>query len=538
VGLFLAVLLLLPPLFAETPLERLQTSHLEAVHAQRIEWMKKRVALPLPGVYRDFRAATVAKLPQDQILTAAKSADVHVILAAQGATDVRDGVLIYGLANGPKAPEFKDPDDFSFEVETPRERRRIDNKFKDYPDEVFAVTGAAWFDAYRQFPWPVALRHASTHLLARGLTEGEIRDSLTNQRAYFAHDWLCDPSGFLFVAENDFGVFDIGDRVELAGRTSLVARFPVPAKIRLSRDGKVVSEVTDSKLTYVPTEPGEYSIEASLTVDGEERPWIRSGVIHLTKWPGFRLPMGAISAEVEVHKDIVYTDGAPEDESKHKLDLYLPKNKKNFPVMIFFHGGFWRSGDRSLYPLLGSRFAKAGIAVVVPSYRLMPKHPHPAQIEDAAAAFAWVYRNISKYGGDTTRIYATGHSAGGHLAALLALDPQYLKKMPDIPEGAIRGVASLSGVYNVGTLKEFQAADDDPSPIHHIHPHAPPFLITYCQWDYLDLPKQALDFAEELKRKFVGVKIEYIPGENHISEIIDTLKDADPTAHALLDFIK
>jgi len=71
-----------------------------------------------------------------------------------------------------------------------------------------------------------------------------------------------------------------------------------------------------------------------------------------------------------------------------------------------------------------------------------------------------------------------------------------------------------------------------------VHAHAPPFLITYCQWDYLDLPKQARDFAEELKKKFAGVKIEYIPGESHISEIIDTLKDADPTAHALLDFIK
>lgn len=536
--LLLPLVSLLIPSFARTPLERLEGSHLEAVHAQRVEWMKKRVAAPLPGIYQDFRAALISRLPPDEMFSAAKAADVRVILAPEGATHLRDGILVYGLSNGQKAAEFEDPDQFSFEVQKPKERRGVDNKFKQYPDEVFAVTGAGWFDAYREFPWPVALRHASTHILARGLAETEIRDSLAHQRTYFAHDWLCDPSGFLFLAENDLGVFDVGDRVELAGRTTLFGRFPVIANIRVLHDGNVVSEATDSKLTYVATEPGEYWIEASLIVDGEQQPWIRSSPIHAVKAAGLSLPMGAIAPNVEVHKDIVYTDGAPDDVSKHKLDLYLPKDKKNFPVMIFLHGGFWRTGDRSLYPLFGNRFAKAGIAVAIPSYRLMPKNPHPAQIEDAAAAFAWVYQNIAQYGGDVTRIYVTGHSAGGHLAALLALDPSHLQKKYDIAASAIRGVASLSGVYTVGTLSAFAAADDDPSPIHHVHAQAPPFLVTYCQWDYLELPKQARDFAEELKKKFVGVKLVYIPGENHISEIIDTLKDTDPTAQALLDFIK
>ena len=535
--MLLPVCLLFASSFARTPLERLETSHLEAAHARRVEWMKSRVAAPLPGIYRDFRAAAVTKWPEEQVLSAARSADVRVLLAPAKTSEVRDGVFVYGLPDGQKGPALDDPDDFSFEVSTPKERRRVDGKFKDFPDEVFAVTGSGWFDAYRQFPWPVALRHASTHVLARDLTEGDIRDSLAKQRTYFAHDWLCDPSGFLFVAENNLGVFDIGDRVELAGRTSFFGRFPVPAKIRLLRDGNVVSEASGSKITYVATEPGEYRIEASLTLDGEDHAWIRSSPMHVVKGAGLSLPMGSLSPEVEVHKDIVYTDGSPQDESKHKLDLYLPKGKRNFPVMVFLHGGFWRGGDRNLYSLFGNRFAKAGIGVAIPSYRLMPKNPHPAQIEDAAAAFSWVYKNIKEYGGDSTRLYLAGHSAGGHLAALLALDPDYLKTH-DIPAGAIRGVASLSGVYNVGTLKEFENADDDPSPIHHVHPNAPPFLITYCQWDYLELPKQARDFAEELKKKFVGVKLDFIPGENHISEIIDTLKDSDPTARALLDFIK
>src|SRR5205823_12079465 len=87
-----------------------------------------------------------------------------------------------------------------------------------------------------------------------------------------------------------------------------------------------------------------------------------------------------------------YTEGRPTDDDKQKLDLYLPKDKKPAPVFLFIHGGAWRSGDRSQYQPLGNRFAKEGLLTIVPNYRLAPKDPHPAQIEDVAAAFAWTVR--------------------------------------------------------------------------------------------------------------------------------------------------
>src|SRR5207247_1816478 len=199
-----------------------------------------------------------------------------------------------------------------------------------------------------------------------------------------------------------------------------------------------------------------------------------------------------------------YVEGEPAAADKHKLDLYLPRDKKNFPVLVFLHGGSWRTGDRSLYRALGNRFARAGIGVAIPSYRLMPKNPHPAQIEDVAAAFAWVHDNIAQYGGDAARIYVTGHSAGGHLAALLALDEKYLQKF-NLAPSAIRGVVAMSGVYDVDRLAVFEAQGDkhDASPIAHARRGAPPFLITYCQWDYLGLPKQARDFSAALRKSFV-----------------------------------
>jgi acetyl esterase/lipase len=176
--------------------------------------------------------------------------------------------------------------------------------------------------------------------------------------------------------------------------------------------------------------------------------------------------------------------------------------------------------------------------VAIPSYRLMPKNPHPAQIEDTAAAFAWVYKNIAQYGGDARSLYLAGHSAGGHLVALLALDDTYLKKY-DIPMTAIRGVASISGVYDVGKIQAFTAAgEDSPSPIAHVHPKAPRFLVAYCQWDYLALPLQAREFTAALKKSFDPVDLLYVPGQGHISEIIHVVQDDDVIAQAILKLIQ
>jgi len=328
----------------------------------------------------------------------------------------------------------------------------------------------------------------------------------------------------------------------LAGSVTISARLPVPATIRLLRDNMMVSEVHDWKLDYIVRDTGAYRLEALLSIDGEERPWIFTNPITVGPPADVTVPATPISPNVEVLPGISYTEGAPTDAEKHKLDLYLPRDKKNFPVLVFLHGGSWRTGDRSSYPALGDRLARAGIGVVIPSYRLMPQNPHPAQIEDAAAAFAWVAQNISSYGGDKSRIYLSGHSAGAHLAALLALDDKYLKRF-GLDRAAIRGVIAMSGIYDVDRLDTFVvAAGDasdkhDASPLAHVHSGAPPFLITYCQYDYFGLPKQARDFVLALKKNFVPAQSLYVPGENHISEIISLLQDHGLLVDAILNTI-
>jgi acetyl esterase/lipase len=130
--------------------------------------------------------------------------------------------------------------------------------------------------------------------------------------------------------------------------------------------------------------------------------------------------------EVEVHKNIPYIEGKDVDE-RQKLDLYVPKGAKDYPVLFFIHGGGWTAGSRSGFDRIGRTFAKNGVGFVSTGYRLSPKVQHPAHIQDVAKGFAWTVANIGKHGGNAGAIFVSGHSAGGHLAALLATDDDYLK---------------------------------------------------------------------------------------------------------------
>ncbi len=403
------------------------------------------------------------------------------------------------------------------------------------------ILNGVTFDLYE-----VSFRNLVTHLLARELTEPLIRQALTNGHAYVAHDWLCDPTGFMFGAVNNLGVFPMGDTAPMLGKTRLMALTPLPASLRLFHKGALVQETAGTNLTYEAKEPGPYRLEAWLTIDGEQRPWIYSNPVYLRTptLPDFQLPSYNISPEVEVRRDLVYREGPEEDSAKHKLDVYLPKGRTNAPVLFFIHGGAWKTGDRSLYSPVGNRYARAGLVTVVPSYRLAPKHPHPAQIEDVAAAFAWAIGHVTEMGGDTNRIYLEGHSAGAHLVALLALDPRYLAAHGLAPR-CIRGVLAFSGAYDL-TIGEGQDSvfGSDPearrqaSPLYHVKAGAPPFLVSYCEWDYFTLPAQARNFHRALQQAGVRSELLYVPGQSHISEMLAIANDKDPLVLAALRFMK
>lgn len=210
---------------------------------------------------------------------------------------------------------------------------------------------------------------------------------------------------------------------------------------------------------------------------------------------------------VVVTRDLYYgtTELATLDAEQvalNSLDIYAPPGAgaTTAPVMVMIHGGGWQSGDKANPGLLANKvpfFTTNGWLFVSINYRLSPAVQHPAHVQDVAMALAWLQANIADYGGDPTRLYLMGHSAGAHLAALVATDEQYLES-----EGtgldALSGVILLDGAgYNVATQAEFArgraqemyrtAFSDDPavwnsaSPINHVEADKgiPPVFVAY-----------------------------------------------------------
>jgi len=454
--------------------------------------------------------------------------------------------------------------------------KSLTNSFARWPDAVFAAgsdprpelfgrwdrelrkrrfTGIAGNDAHQNVivkgfnfdPYEVSFRHLTTHLLAPELTEESIRMALRRGHGYVAHDWLADPTGFAFGAMNNLGVFPMGDKAPMQGTTTVMGLTPVASHQKLIFEGRVIAETNGTNLTFKAKQRGAYRLEAWLTVGGEERPWIYSNPVYLEDHGLFDIPLpnGLETPEVAVKKDIAYAQGRPEDEPKQKLDLYIPPTRASasVPVFVFMHGGAWRFGDRALYPPVGHRFAREGILTVIPSYRLAPKSPWPAQAEDTAAAFAWTVRHIAEHGGDTNRIFIGGHSAGGHLTSLLACNDRFLKPY-GLSSSLIKGVVSLSGVYNLdvgdamtSVFGRERGVRRDASPLFFVQAPAPPFFVSYCEWDYPTLPAQAKIFHAALRQAGIASELFFTPRDNHIYEMISLTQENDETAKAVIQFI-
>ncbi len=184
----------------------------------------------------------------------------------------------------------------------------------------------------------------------------------------------------------------------------------------------------------------------------------------------------------KTESDIAYRTGDNQDDymrSRCRLDVYFPTHLKEFPTVVWFHGGALKNGNRFV-PL---ELKGKGIGVVAVNYRLSPKAKAPAYIEDAAAAVAWTFANIAKYGGSPKKIFVSGHSAGGYLTAMVGLDKKWLAKH-GVDANDIAGLIPLSGqavthytIRGERNIPETQATIDDLAPIFHVRKDAPPLLL-------------------------------------------------------------
>ncbi len=241
-----------------------------------------------------------------------------------------------------------------------------------------------------------------------------------------------------------------------------------------------------------------------------------------------------------------------DDRRKQALDIYQPVGAKDTPVLVFVHGGAWRMGDRGagIYKQLCRAFAQRGILAVSVGYRLSPKVKHPAHVRDVAAAVAWVHANAKKYGGRSERMFLTGHSAGGHLAALVATDPTHLKphglKPTDlaavIPLAAPFVLHAGNGAStNLRVVS--QAFGDDPkalltaSPLTHVRRDLPPFRMIVGENENPLLAMQSGMMCRKLADAGADARWMVAPARTHVSLIVLLGDDQDPATLLMLDYI-
>ena len=161
------------------------------------------------------------------------------------------------------------------------------------------------------------------------------------------------------------------------------------------------------------------------------------------------------------------------------LDIYFPENLNDFATIVWFHGGGLTGGNKHIPEALKEQ----GVCIVAVNYRLYPKIKSPMYIEDAAAAVAWVFNNIEDYGGDPSKIFISGHSAGGYLTMMVGMDKRWLQAN-GIDANRIAGLIPFSGhtITHMTVRKERGITDtqpvvDDLAPLYHVRADAPPLLL-------------------------------------------------------------
>lgn len=222
---------------------------------------------------------------------------------------------------------------------------------------------------------------------------------------------------------------------------------------------------------------------------------------------------------------------------RNRLDVWVPARRPAaaLPVVIFFYGGGWVSGDRGDYGFAGRAFAARGFVTIVADYRLVPEVRFPAFLEDGALAVKWARDHVGDYGGDPKRISLAGHSAGAYEAAMLVLDRHYLRDVGVDPK-IIRAAALLATPADFYPFTEQRGRDAlgawpnprETQPITFARADAPPILLMHGTADTVVRPYNSEHLSAKLKRLGAPVELRLYSGKSHI----DLVKSLSPTFHA------
>lgn len=216
------------------------------------------------------------------------------------------------------------------------------------------------------------------------------------------------------------------------------------------------------------------------------------------------------------------------------VDVYsAPGGAQSAPILVYLHGGYWRSRTSKEFGFIARGPASRGVATVVVNYALCPEVTIDEIVRQNRAAIAWDYNNAGSFGGDPERIYVAGHSAGGHLTAMLLTTDW--KGDYGLPGDVIKGACAISGLFDLAPFPytflqpKLQLTWDQVlrnSPILHVPERAPSLLLAYGEDETTEFKRQSDDFLAEWKAKGLDGDLLSLPDKNHY-DVIDGFLDAE-----------
>ena len=264
---------------------------------------------------------------------------------------------------------------------------------------------------------------------------------------------------------------------------------------------------------------------------------------------------GCAFKSVTRSKDITYLENEKESGvAAQKLNVFAPAEKGTSlkKVLIFIHGGNWNSGRKGLYSFLGNRLARKDVVTVIIDYPLTPNADYTQMALATARSVQWVSKNISKYGGDPNAIFISGHSAGGHLAALVAIDNRYFKAIDE--PNPIKGVILIdaAGLDMYGYLKAENFSPDNTylktftteesqwkqaSPLYALHPGMPPLLIYQGEKTYASISSSTERFIGALEQYDPEPNFYILKNKKHVGMITQFFNAYNPRYKEIIAFM-
>ncbi|RZJ15558.1 MAG: alpha/beta hydrolase [Haliea sp.] len=277
--------------------------------------------------------------------------------------------------------------------------------------------------------------------------------------------------------------------------------------------------------------------------------WSRRGWLGLLSVAGLAAltgcsASGALNALVPSDSYTLRADVAYGPDARQRLDVYLPLQRRTpGPVLVFFYGGSWTTGDRATYRFVGEALASRGIAVVVADYRLSPQVKYPVFLQDSAQALRWTVDHLGELGADPRQVFVMGHSAGAYNAAMLALDERWLAGA-GLKPAQLAGWIGLAGPYDFLPIgnRDVQVAFDwpgtpaDSQPMVHASRSSPPALLLAARGDTTVNPVRNTEaLARRLEAAGVPVGLQVYDRVSHVTLVAALAKPLRGLAPVLDD---